>query len=166
MGAKICIICGDNKDLESFYKHPKMADGRLGKCKDCCKKQAKLREEKLRLNPEWVLKEQERHREKYERLNYKDKQLEWDKNKPWTRNSIYKGLHRNLNIPKDYSIHHWCYQETFLKDVFIMKYSEHKKAHKFLDFDFDSFQFKTDLGVLLTTKEEHMKYLISKNIKL
>jgi hypothetical protein len=37
---KTCIKCGFPKSIENFYTHPKMADGRLGKCKQCCKKEA------------------------------------------------------------------------------------------------------------------------------
>jgi hypothetical protein len=41
---KSCIICGIEQELEQFYKHPKMGDGHLGKCKTCCKRQADERE--------------------------------------------------------------------------------------------------------------------------
>lgn len=34
---KTCFKCGTQKPLEAFYKHPAMADGRLGKCIDCTK---------------------------------------------------------------------------------------------------------------------------------
>ena len=34
---KTCFKCGAEKPLASFYKHPSMADGHLGKCKDCNK---------------------------------------------------------------------------------------------------------------------------------
>src|SRR3990167_5054285 len=48
MNAKTCFKCGEVKSLASFYKHPMMADGHLGKCKECTKRDVrKNREEKL-----------------------------------------------------------------------------------------------------------------------
>lgn len=32
---KRCFRCGVDKPEEEFYAHPKMKDGRLGKCKEC-----------------------------------------------------------------------------------------------------------------------------------
>lgn len=37
---KHCIQCGELLELDCFYKHPSMADGRLNKCKKCCCKYA------------------------------------------------------------------------------------------------------------------------------
>jgi hypothetical protein len=45
---KSCIACDQTKPLSMFYAHPKMKDGHLNKCKDCCKQAAsKRRSEKL-----------------------------------------------------------------------------------------------------------------------
>ena len=34
---KTCFRCGATKPLTDFYRHQAMADGHLGKCKDCTK---------------------------------------------------------------------------------------------------------------------------------
>lgn len=36
--SKTCFKCNKEKPLEDFYKHPDTADGRLGKCKECTKR--------------------------------------------------------------------------------------------------------------------------------
>lgn len=37
---KKCFRCGRELPLSEFYKHPRMGDGHLGKCKDCCKSES------------------------------------------------------------------------------------------------------------------------------
>ncbi len=65
---KSCIICNIPQDIKEYYKHSKMSDGHLNKCKTCCKKQAKEREVELKKDLNWIETEKARAREKYHRL--------------------------------------------------------------------------------------------------
>jgi hypothetical protein len=38
MTSKVCFKCGETKPIEEYYKHPRMADGHLGKCIECTRK--------------------------------------------------------------------------------------------------------------------------------
>jgi len=55
---KICIHCHQEKPLGEYYKHPGMADGRLGACKVCCRERARKNNQR----PEVRQRDRERRR--------------------------------------------------------------------------------------------------------
>lgn len=61
---KTCFKCNETQPLDEFYAHPRMADGRLGKCKSCARRDTAEREARLALDPMWLIGERARHREK------------------------------------------------------------------------------------------------------
>ena len=161
--SKKCFKCGEVKFITEFYKHSKMADGHLNKCKVCTKKDSKTYTEIRVSTPEGLEKERERHREKYKRLGYREKQKVWNEKRPHTKSSVYKNLNRNNKIPKGFEIHHWNYLDAFLEDFFIIPKNQHKQAHRFLTKLNQIFEGLD--GEILDTREKHFNYLISKGIK-
>ena len=155
---KICKICNKQKLLEEFYKHKYYSDGRDIKCKECVKEKARERHHKKNKDTEWVEKERARHREKYARLNYKDKQKFWDEGKVWKNTSTYKNLHRNLKIPKGISAHHWNYFK--LKDFVLMDLKDHKSFHQLIELDIDKRIFKIkETGEYLDSRNKHLCFI-------
>lgn len=170
---KICLRCNSSKNVDDFYKHPQMSDGYLNICKTCKRTEAKEREERLRKNPEWVEKERERGREKYNRLNYKNIKPSYEnKKKHMIRyNKIYpekykaKNSSQRISCPKGFHRHHWSYNEEHWKDVIILESKEHSDLHRFIEYD-ESFYYRTAINIgkfkrgdLLDTREKHLEFL-------
>lgn len=166
---KKCIICGVPQELSEYYKHSEMSDGHLNKCKTCCKAQAKEREELLRQSSEWVEKEKIRHREKYYRLDYKDKHKpSFEKKKESI--SKYKGKYPEKYFAKNASgkikktkgchLHHWSYNESDWKDVIELPKEEHYLLHRYIKYDQSVMMYRTLDGHLLNTKQSHLDLLI------
>tara|TARA_R110000782_G_scaffold161790_2_gene253765 strand:- start:13 stop:459 length:447 start_codon:yes stop_codon:yes gene_type:complete len=143
-----------------------MSDGHLNKCKDCTKKDSSKRHYEITATPEGLEKERSRHREKYHRLNYIERQKVWDKNKPWKKTHIYKNLSRKLKIKKGFEAHHWNYNDGYLEDVFIMPISDHKKLHTFIVLDVEKRIFKTKAdGKYIASKLDHLFLIVQLGLK-
>jgi hypothetical protein len=154
---KKCIRCGNDKELDDFYVHPQMKDGHLNKCKECCKEVADIREKSLRKNnPEWCEKERLRGKEKYYRLNYRERQFEQSKLKPY-KNNVYKSLFHNLNLPSDKNVHHWNY--NLIEDIIVLNKYFHRFIHRYLILNRDTLIFATKDGEILDSKEKHLLYI-------
>lgn len=163
MGAiRICKKCCEQKTTDDFY------ESNMGTCKECIKAKAKLQRELLISTPEGLEKERARHREKYHRLGYKEQQKEWNKNKPWKESTVYKGLRWKYykDLPREFELHHWNYNDYYLLDVFILNIKEHKNLHNSLILDLEKRIFYLEDGTYLDTKEKHKEYIESLNINI
>lgn len=65
---KPCICCRKDLPISSYYRHPRMADGHLNKCKECVIAYQAVRLAQKLATPEGRMAERERGREKYHRL--------------------------------------------------------------------------------------------------
>lgn len=156
---KVCKECKIKKDSSEFY-------GAQGECKICTKKRVALREKKLRENdPDWHEKEKERAREKYYRLNYKEKHKPSPEKKKEIMdkyNARYPEKRKAKNISqhlipliKGNQLHHWNYNIEFAKDVIELNPKDHAKIHRFIRYDKKTFMYKDLNGNLLDTREKH-----------
>lgn len=167
---KICFKCNVNKPLSEFYKHKKMSDGHLNKCKDCTKKDTKSRTDILSENPEWVEKEKTRNRQKYYRLNYRgkhkptyeQKKITTEKyNKMYPEKKESRGYTSHLKpIVEGNHLHHWSYNKEHYKDVIELSKELHNKAHRYMIYDQERMMYRrTDNNALLDTRESHIEYI-------
>lgn len=154
---KVCFKCGKEKPIYDFYRHPKMPDGHLNKCKECAKKDVSANYFAKSNNEDWLYKERQRGREKYHRLNYKGKYPA-----PRYNNSVYKQLHHKALTLGYYlqgmELHHWNYDNMY--SVFSLTRKQHRRIHKYLKLSRESQMFiDTRSGAELDSKEKHLKYM-------
>lgn len=172
MESKICFKCGENKPLSEYYKHKQMNDGHLNKCKECTKKDSDKREKELRKNIEWVEKEKERSREKYYRLDYKNKykptqerkkEIIGNYNEKYPEKLIakIKSQHLKPSICGNH-LHHWSYNEEHYCDVIELSVEIHYKTHRYMIYDQERKMYRrTDTMELLDSKETHIVFINS-----
>ena len=152
---KVCFKCQIKKPITEFYKHPQMSLGVVNKCKVCNKEDVKKDYYRKSENEDWVLKERERSKEKYHRLNYKNTPKQ-----EHLLNPIYKRLHKKLKLPKGFEAHHWNYNKGFEENIFVLETKEHRQAHTHLTLNKELLIFLDKEGNLLDTREKHFDYLI------
>jgi len=164
---KECKECKTKKEISDFYNGQ-------GECKECTKKRVRLREEKLKQNPDWVEKEKARHRDKYYRLDYKEKHKaspEKQRERTLKYRSMYPEKYKAITVSQRLSplvsgneLHHWSYNIEHAKDVIELNPKDHAKIHRFIKYDQKTFMYKDLNGNLLETREKHQE-LIDKVLK-
>ena len=163
---KQCFKCKVIKPLTEFYKHSKMKDGTVNKCKDCNKNDVKGNYLEYIKDANFIEKEKARARKKYHRLyagtgranskqqlNYGIKYPEkiYAKNHSATVKKIFDGAEK----------HHWSYNKEHCKDVIQLIKKHHMKAHRFIVYDQERFMYRRfDTNELLDTKEKHIQFIL------
>ena len=97
--SKICFKCKKTLPLTEFYKHPKMKDGHLGKCKECAKSDSTSRR-KSKLEE---VREYDRNRKnKEERFKYNiartRKRRAEDSRYMKAHNDVYRALKKGVLV--------------------------------------------------------------------
>jgi len=158
METKICFKCGRELPLDQFYKHSRMADGHLNKCKECTKKDSRANYDVKSQDEAWIEKERARCREKFKRLNYKNKpfQHKTRKNVNPIEGSTAASLKRKGYDTKGKEAHHWNYNEP--KQVFLLSRKAHKRIHQFIVVNYDDKFCYTIDGDKLDTVEKTTDY--------
>lgn len=158
MDTKVCFKCGRELPLSFFYKHPRMGDGHLNKCKECTKKDVSRNYDIKSQDPTWVEKERERGREKYERLGYVGRITE----SKIVKQTKYKGLRKtrkkmkNIIINSECELHHWNY--NLIDSVIVLDKRLHHRLHSVIKLNVEEGVYYYN-GERLDTIDKHLSVI-------
>jgi hypothetical protein len=166
---KKCIKCGELKELFDYHIHKKMGDGHLNKCKVCVRDYVRSHTKEKMLDETFRESEKQRHREKYHRLDYKEKHKPTKERKrletfKYENKYPEKVLARNNSshlhsIVKGNHLHHWSYNLEHSKDVIELEPKKHYLLHRHMIYDQSFMMYRDSSGNLLDTKQSHIDLL-------
>lgn len=153
---KKCFKCGRDLPLSEFYKHSRMADGHLNKCKDCTRNDVRRDYERKSKDESWLEKERARGREKNRRLytgaSFRNKTR---KDFPDAINSRRAIKIRGYNTDGK-EVHHWNYNKP--RSVILLSPKAHHRIHKHIIASREDCYCYTLDGVCLDTEDKTLKY--------
>jgi hypothetical protein len=158
---KTCFKCNIEKPLSEYYKHKKMGDGYLGKCKECTKKDSEDNYKTNCKDPAFVELERIRAREKYHRL-YKNNPIHTQRDTPYRIKypEKYKAVTKSQRIKLNaHETHHWSYKPENAKDVIFLTNKDHNKLHRYLEYNKELMCYNTKNGWILDTREKHIEII-------
>ena len=150
MQTKKCFKCGRELPLSEFYKHSRMADGHLNKCKDCTKKDVHNNYMRKSADESWMEKERARGREKAKRLGYKYYTTKIDF--PGCSNNVCRKLKTRGYDTKGKEAHHWNY--NLPNSVFLLSRKAHHRIHRAVTMSRIDKCCYTNDGVKIETAEQ------------
>lgn len=166
---KTCKYCNQEKDLSCYSKQNSQPDGLRNYCKECANSREKIRQDKLRDNPEWKEKEKERGREKYHRLYKGEHKKQSASSKRLSSENYWKkypekyraaiAAQRIFPEIKGNHMHHWSYNQEHWKDVIELSMENHNKLHRYIIYDQERMMYRTTKGVLLDSRSSHIEYM-------
>ena len=148
---KKCFKCGEIKPLTEFYSHERAKDGHLNKCKSCTRKDVKERQNRLKQDESWREEEKKRQRDKYYRLNYKEKHKPSAEKKKETMERYKKKYPEKIRARSAASymkrrdgchLHHWSYNKKHLKDVMEFTEADHNIIHRYMSYDQERMMYR------------------------
>jgi hypothetical protein len=92
---KQCFRCGEVKPLSEYYRHPRMQDGHLGKCKACTR--ADVRANRRKRRDHYAAYERERNQQfvrRVLRLRYQRRTMVRHREKAAARSAVARAVRR------------------------------------------------------------------------